>query len=81
MAIERTETVKNALIGLLERYGQPLRILCDNGGPWGSCGAESHTELSVWLMLHGIGVSHGRPYHPQTQGKKSVFIARSRPSC
>ena len=70
---ERTETVKSALIGLLERYGQPLRILCDNGGPWGSCGAESHTELSVWLMLHGIGVSHGRPYHPQTQGKEERF--------
>jgi transposase InsO family protein len=70
---ERTETVKSALIGLLERYGQPGRILCDNGGPWGSCGAEPHTQLSVWLMLHGIGVSHGRPYHPQTQGKDERF--------
>lgn len=70
---ERTETVKGALIGLLQRYGQPRRILCDNGGPWGSCGAELHTELSVWLLLHGIEVSHGRAYHPQTQGKDERF--------
>jgi transposase InsO family protein len=70
---ERTQTVKNALIGLLERYGQPMRILCDNGGPWGSCGAEPYTQLSVWLMLHGIRVCHGRPYHPQTQGKEERF--------
>jgi transposase InsO family protein len=70
---ERTETVKSALIGLLERYGQPARMLCDNGGPWGSCGAERYTQLSVWLMLHGISVSHGRPYHPQTQGKDERF--------
>lgn len=72
-ADERTETVKSALIGLLERYGQPRRILCDNGGPWGNGAAEPYTQLSVWLMLHGIGVSHGRPYHPQTQGKDERF--------
>jgi len=72
-ANERTETVQAALIGLLERYGQPMCILCDNGGPWGSAGAERYTQLSVWLMLHGIAVSHGRPYHPQTQGKDERF--------
>jgi hypothetical protein len=70
---ERTETVQAALIGLLERYGQPMCMLCDNGGPWGSAGAERYTKLSVWLMLHGIAVAHGRPYHPQTQGKDERF--------
>jgi hypothetical protein len=27
----------------------------------------------VWLLDLGIGVSHGRPYHPQTQGKDERF--------
>jgi hypothetical protein len=26
-------------------------------------------RVSVWLMRLGIRVAHGRPYHPQTQGK------------
>jgi transposase InsO family protein len=27
----------------------------------------------VWLLRHGVGVSHGRAYHPQTQGKEERF--------
>ncbi len=71
---EQTGTVQSALIELFERYGQPQRILCDNGAPWGSGGGpEPYTFLSVWLLRHGIGVSHGRPRHPQTQGKDERF--------
>ena len=29
--------------------------------------------LTVWLLRLGIAVSHGRPYHPQTQGKDERF--------
>ncbi len=32
-----------------------------------------HTALSVWLLRLGIRVLHGRPYHPQTQGKDERF--------
>ena len=28
-----------------------------------------YTILTAWLMRLGIAVTHGRPYHPQTQGK------------
>ena len=71
---ERGETVKAALVKLFERSGQPRQVLCDNGSPWGSSGGdEPYTQLSVWLMLHGIGVTHGRPRHPQTQGKDERF--------
>ena len=73
-ADQKTETVREALIAMFRRYGQPRRILCDNGAPWGSCSSgERYTQLSVWLMLHGIGVSHGRVHHPQTQGKDERF--------
>jgi transposase InsO family protein len=67
---ERTGTVRARLTDVFGRYGLPDRILCDNGPPWGTVGAdERHTELTVWLLRLGVGVCHGRPYHPQTQGK------------
>lgn len=72
-ADEREETVRRRLTRLFERYGLPRRILADNGAPWGSSGAESHTRLTVWLLDLGVAVSHGRPYHPQTQGKEERF--------
>src|SRR6185295_14377358 len=34
-ADERGSTVKQRLTQTFERYGLPLRILCDNGSPWG----------------------------------------------
>jgi hypothetical protein len=49
-------------------------MLMDNGSPWGSGTRESPwTALTVWLLRLGVGVSHGRPYHPQTQGKEERF--------
>lgn len=71
---ECTFTVRNCLIRIFRRYGLPRAILCDNGPPWGSVGAgEAYTELAVWLMRVGVRVLHGRPYHPQTQGKEERF--------
>jgi transposase InsO family protein len=72
-ADETRATVQPVLVELFERYGQPGRILCDNGAPWGSSGGEPYTLLGVWLMRHGIGITHGRPRHPQTQGKDERF--------
>jgi Integrase core domain len=48
-------------------------MLMDNGAPWGSDGEHRHTWLTVWLLECGIGISHGQPYHPQTQGKDERF--------
>jgi transposase InsO family protein len=67
------ETVRARLEAVFQRHGRPWRILCDNGPPWGSAGHGEHSRLSVWLMDLDIGVSHGRPYHPQTQGKDERF--------
>lgn len=71
---ERTASVQAALTGAFQRYGLPEAILCDNGGVWGrlsSC--AGHTALSLWLLRLGVRVLHGRPYHPQTQGKQERF--------
>ena len=64
---------QTALIQVFRRYGLPERITCDNGSPWGSGGRSYHTALGVWLMRLGVGVSHSRPHHPQTQGKDERF--------
>ena len=64
---------QTALIQVFRRYGLPDRITCDNGSPWGSGGRSYYTALGVWLMRLGIGVSHSRPHHPQTQGKDERF--------
>lgn len=71
---ERAGTVQAELTAIFRCYGLPERMLMDNGSPWGSSDAEHrHTGLSLWLLELGVAVSHGRPYHPQTQGKDERF--------
>jgi transposase InsO family protein len=71
---QKDQTVRGALVDTFGRYGLPERILCDNGRPWGDLGSgHTYTGLSVWLLKLGIIVGHGRPYHPQTQGKDERF--------
>lgn len=66
---ERRETVERGLTTAFRRYGLPSRMLMDNGAPWGDAGDQPWTQFTVWLVRLGISVSHGRPCHPQTQGK------------
>ena len=66
---ERRETVQRALTSIFAEYGLPERMVMDNGLPWGGGPEIPYTRLTAWLIRLGIGVSHGRPYHPQTQGK------------
>jgi transposase InsO family protein len=66
-------TVRRQLEFAFRRYGLPLAMLMDGGPPWGDPGGDPHTGFSVWLMRLGIRVLHGRPRHPQTQGKEERF--------
>ena len=70
---EQHATVQGQLINTFRRYGLPQRMLMDNGSPWSGGRDEPYTSLTVWLLRLGIGVTHGRPYHPQTQGKDERF--------
>jgi transposase InsO family protein len=71
---ETESTVQNQLTAVFQRYGLPDRMLMDNGSPWGSShGEHRYTRFELWLLELGIAVSHGRPYHPQTQGKDERF--------
>ncbi len=66
----RDGTVQSEPSAIFRRYRLPERMLMDNGAPWGSDAAHRHTWLTVWLLELGVAVSHGRPYHLQTRGKR-----------
>jgi transposase InsO family protein len=70
---QQAQTVQTHLIHTFRRYGLPARLLWDNGAPWGSCGPKHYTGLDVWLLRLGVRPTHGRAYHPQTQGKEERF--------
>jgi transposase InsO family protein len=73
LANEQTATVKPELIRLFRCYGLPNRILCDNGAPWGNGRGGEVTALGVWLLQLDVLLIHGRPAHPETQGKDERF--------
>lgn len=67
---KRRLTVQAVLTALFRASGMPERILADNGPPWGTTRSVGQlTQLTAWLVRLGIAISHGRPRHPQTQGK------------
>lgn len=70
---EQDTTVRGRLTAVFRRYGLPWTMLMDGGPPWGDPGGQRHTAFTVWLMCLGIRVTHGRPFHPQTQGKDERF--------
>jgi transposase InsO family protein len=78
-ANQKSGTVKDQLTKVFRNYGLPDKILADNGSPWGTAGnlnSEGElplSQLATWLMRLNVRIIHGRPYHPQTQGKEERF--------
>lgn len=67
-------TVQEQLVATFRRYGLPRAMLMDNGTPWGSSlRPGGWTKLTIWLLRLDVRVTHGRVYHPQTQGKEERF--------
>jgi transposase InsO family protein len=67
-------SVKAALWTLFGEHGLPDEMLMDNGDCWGASGrSKGPTHFEAWLMRLGVKPIHGRPYHPQTQGKVERF--------
>ena len=50
-------------------YGLPRSVLSDNGAIYTTAYRGSHTGMEIELATLGITFKHGKPYHPQTQGK------------
>lgn len=72
-ASQQDRPTRERLAAVFRRYGLPDKMLMDNGSPWGDSGGGRFTTFTVWLLRLGVGVTHGRPYHPQTQGKDERF--------
>jgi len=72
-ANEQQTTVQAHLTALFRRSGLPRAILTDNGSPWGTAGRGGLTAREAWLLRLGVEPWHGRPRHPQTQGKLERF--------
>ena len=70
---ETFDAVKPVMERLFREYGLPFSFLCDNGNPWGTAQSLGYSRFEVWLMELGILTLHGRPRHPQTQGKEERF--------
>jgi transposase InsO family protein len=70
----------DCLWAAFEVYGLPDATLSDNGPVFRNNGTWRPSKLDLRLALLGIQSLHGRPYHPQTQGKVERFhgtIART----
>jgi transposase InsO family protein len=50
-------------------WGLPTSVLTDNGAIYTAAYRGSHTGMEIELAALGITYKHGKPYHPQTQGK------------
>lgn len=70
---ETRSTLTPVLVRIFREYGLPFSILCDNGSPWGYSLDGGITRFETWMMELGVLVLHGRPIHPQTQGKDERF--------
>ena len=71
---DKTRTsVQAALWELFGEHGVPRSMLMDNGDCWGAVNSMGPTAFEVWLMLQGVKPIHGRPGHPETQGKVERF--------
>jgi hypothetical protein len=44
-------------------------VLSDNGAIYTAAYRGSHSGMEIELATLGITFKHGKPYHPQTQGK------------
>jgi transposase InsO family protein len=52
-----------------DNYGFPASVLSDNGAIYTNAYRGGHSALEIDLGVLGITFKHGKPYHPQTQGK------------
>lgn len=66
-------TVEAILWETFGDVGLPEQLLCDNAFSTARNSGVGLSAFDAWLIRLGIRPIHGRPYHPQTQGKVERF--------
>ena len=69
----RSDTIWEFLWRLFGEYGLPDAILTDNEPCFAERTSAGPSRLESRLWLLGVDALHGRPAHPQTQGKVERF--------
>jgi transposase InsO family protein len=69
LRVTRAADVVRLFYETADRYGLPSSVLSDNGAIYTNTFRGGHSGLEIDLALLGIRFKHGKPYHPQTQGK------------
>ena len=63
------EDVRNALIRVFQRWGQPGALRVDNGKPLGNARNASTPVLALWLIAMDVDMIWNKPACPQQNGK------------
>src|SRR5262249_48341902 len=66
-------TAWEVLWGVFGEAGLPDALLCDNAFGTHNPGVPTLSWFEARLLRCGVRPIHGRPYHPQTQGKVERF--------
>ena len=69
----RSPDVVRTLHKAASTWGYPQRFLTDNGRIFTTPLGSGVGAMELELLSLGIATTHGRPYHPQTQGKVERF--------
>jgi|SRR5579862_2419504 len=67
--VATAEKVISIFYDTAQVYGLPQSVLSDNGAIYTASYRGASTGLEIDLAALGITFKHGKPYHPQTQGK------------
>jgi transposase InsO family protein len=69
----RSPDVVRTLHRAADQWGYPEKFLTDNGAIFRAAKGGGAGDMEAELLSLGIASKHGRPYHPQTQGKVERF--------
>jgi transposase InsO family protein len=69
VSVAKAADVVRLFFATTDIYGLPNSVLTDNGAIYTAHYRGSHSGMEIELATLGIRFKHGKPYHPQTQGK------------
>ncbi|HTW06394.1 MAG TPA: IS481 family transposase [Acidimicrobiales bacterium] len=72
-AVTKAKDVVAVFQAAAEELGLPASVLTDNGAIFSAESRGGRCAMETLLVHLGVDYKHGRPYHPQTQGKVERF--------